>query len=120
MRISDWSSDVCSADLEVSSATGRKGNVLYEIVRTLDGALDEARFVDQVSRNLAAGRFLLTVVGDGITEGTQRIGAFLTTQPGLSFDFALVAMAQYHFHDPLGGEIGRAHVCTPVTNAPLV
>src|SRR3546814_14861894 len=81
MRISDWSSDVCSADLEVSSATGRKGNVLYEIVRTLDGALDEARFVDQVSRNLAAGRFLLTVVGDGITEGTQRIGAFLTTQP---------------------------------------
>ena len=84
---------------EISSATGRKGNVLYEIVRGLGGALDEARFVDQISRNLAAGRFLLMVVGDGITEGTQRIGEYLQAQPGLAFDFALVEMAEYRFDD---------------------
>lgn len=88
---------------EISSATGSKGNVLYELVRGLDGALDEARFVDQVSRNLAAGRFLLMVVGDGITEGTQRIGEYLKAQPGLAFDFALVEMAEYRFSDPLSG-----------------
>jgi hypothetical protein len=82
---------------EISSATGRKGNVLFELVRGLGGALDEARFVDQVSRNLAAGRFLLMVVGDGITEGTQRIGEYLQAQPGLAFDFALVEMAEYRF-----------------------
>ena len=84
---------------EISSATGRKGNVLFELVRGLGGALDEARFVDQVSRNLAAGRFLLMVVGDGITEGTQRIGEYLQAQPGLAFDFALVEMAEYRFAD---------------------
>ena len=89
---------------EVSRATGRSGNALYQMVAGQAGALEEARFVDQVSRNLAAGRFLLMVVGDGITEGTQRIGEYLVAQPGLAFDFALVEMAQYAWADENGAE----------------
>lgn len=89
---------------EVSRATGRSGNTLYQMVAGQGGALEEARFVDQVSRNLAAGRFLLMVVGDGITEGTQRIGEYLVAQPGLAFDFALVEMAQYAWADADGTE----------------
>ena len=89
---------------EVSRATGRSGNALYQMVAGQAGALEEARFVDQVSRNLAAGRFLLMVVGDGITEGTQRIGEYLVAQPGLAFDFALVEMAQYAWEDEDGTE----------------
>lgn len=89
---------------EVSRATGRSGNALYEMVAAQDNALEEASFVDQVSRNLAAGRFLLMVVGDGITEGTQRIGEYLIAQPGLAFDFALVEMAQYGWTDDGGTE----------------
>ena len=89
---------------EVSRATGRSGNALYQMVAGQAGALEEARFVDQVSRNLAAGRFLLMVVGDGITEGTQRIGEYLIAQPGLAFDFALVEMAQYVWKDESGCE----------------
>lgn len=89
---------------EVSRATGRRGNALYELVAAETDGLDEARFVDQVSRNLAAGRFLLLVVGDGIAEGTQRIGEYLVAQPGLAFDFGLVEMAQYVWHDGLGRE----------------
>lgn len=69
-----------------------------------ESCLDRKRFVDQVSRNLAAGRFLLMVVGDGITEGTQRIGEYLIAQPGLAFDFALVEMAQYAWSDADGTE----------------
>lgn len=87
---------------EVSRATGRGGNALYELVAAQEGALSEARFVDQVSRNLAAGRFLLLVAGDGITEGTRRIGEYLIAQPGLAFDFALVEMAQYAWTDAAG------------------
>jgi hypothetical protein len=87
---------------EVSRATGRKGNALYELVAAAHAGLDEARFVDRVSRNLAAGRFLLLVVGDGIAEGTQRIGEYLVAQPGLAFDFALVEMAQYSWRDGSG------------------
>ena len=44
------------------------------------------------------------VLGDGITEGTQRIGKYLITQPGLAFDFALVEMAQYVWNDEGGCE----------------
>jgi hypothetical protein len=91
---------------EVSRATASSGNALYELVAAEGGAegLDEARFVDQVSRNLAAGRFLLLVVGDGIAEGTQRIGEYLVAQPGLAFDFALIEMAQYAWTDTAGIE----------------
>jgi len=89
---------------EVSRATGRSGNALYELVAAEAEGLDEARFVDQVSRNLAAGRFLLLVVGDGIAEGTQRIGEYLVAQPGLAFDFGLVEMAQYVWRDGAGHE----------------
>jgi len=87
---------------EVSRATGRKGNALYELVAAEVAGVDEAQFVDRVARNLAAGRFLLMVVGDGITEGTQRIGEYLVAQPGLAFDFALVEMAQYRWSDASG------------------
>ena len=89
---------------EISSATGRKGNVLLDLISDAPGALSEAAFVDQVSRNLASGRFLLMVVGDGIAEGTQRIGEYLQGQPGLSFTFALVEMAQYRLSDRGGAE----------------
>ena len=84
---------------EVSSATKRHGNVLFDLVREAGGESDEARFVDQVSRDLHAGRFLLLIVGDGITEGTQRIGEFLADHGGLAFDFGLIEVAQYCFHD---------------------
>jgi len=88
---------------QIAIATKRQGNVLYELVRQAGAVVDEARFVDQVSRDLAAGRFLLLIVGDGITEGTQRIGEFLNLHAGLAFDFAMIEMAQYRFADPVTG-----------------
>lgn len=80
---------------QISIATRRQGNVLYTLAREAGGTLEEADFVDRVSRDLAAGRFLLLVVGDGITEGTRRIGEYLRDQPGLAFTFGLVEMAEY-------------------------
>ena len=80
---------------QVAIATHRRGNVLFDLAREAGGALDEAEFVDRVSRDLSAGRFLLLVVGDGITEGTRRIGEYLRDQPGLAFTFGLIEMAEY-------------------------
>jgi hypothetical protein len=80
---------------QISIATRRQGNVLYELAQAAGDTLEEADFVDRVSRDLAAGRFLLLVVGDGITEGTRRIGEYLRDQPGLAFTFGLVEMAEY-------------------------
>jgi hypothetical protein len=77
--------------------------VLYDLVREAGCDLDEARFVDRVSRDLKSGRFLLLIVGDGIAEGTQRIGEYLRRSAGLAFDFGMIEMAQYRFADPATG-----------------
>lgn len=79
------------------------GNVLYELVRRAGGEMTEAAFVDRVTRDLAAGRFLLLIVGDGITEGARRIGEYLERQAGLAFDLGLIEMAEYRFPDPVTG-----------------
>lgn len=60
--------------------------------------------MDGVERDLAAGRFLLLVAGDGITEGAQRIGEYLRHQPGLAFGFGLVEIAEYRIRDETGRE----------------
>ena len=41
-------------------------------MRAQHDTLVEADFVDDVTRNLNEGRFLLMVVGDGIREGVER------------------------------------------------
>ena len=87
---------------QISIATKRQGNVLYTQACEAGGTLDEARFVDRVSRDLAAGRFLLLIAGDGITEGTRRIGEYLRAQPGLAFEFALIEFAEYRVEDASG------------------
>lgn len=89
---------------QVSIATRRQGNVLFNLAQEAGGALGEAEFVDRVTRDLAAGRFLLLVVGDGIAEGTRRIGEYLRDQPGLAFSFGLIEIAEYRHQDGHGQE----------------
>lgn len=91
----------------VSNRLNRPGNVLFALARDAGSTMTESTFVDRVTRDLAAGRFLLLVVGDGITEGTRRIGEFLSGQAGLAFEFGLVEMAEYRFADPETGASRR-------------
>lgn len=86
----------------VSSRLKRPGNVLYEHIRAAGGTIPESALVDRLDRDLAAGRFLLLIVGDGITEGAQRIGAFLTRHAGLAFDLAMIEIAEYRDRDEAG------------------
>jgi hypothetical protein len=106
---------------QVSIATRRQGNVLYALAREAGGALDEAEFVDRVTRDLSSGRFLLLVVGDGIAEGTRRIGEYLRAQPGLAFAFGLIEMAEYRHTDAGGAEhtIMPGIVIDPVVTLPV-
>ena len=48
------------------------------------------------------GCFLLLVAGDGIAEGTRRIGEYLRDQPGLAFGFGLIEIAEYRYVDEAG------------------
>lgn len=56
---------------------------------------DEQLFTDNVSRNLARGRFLLLIVGDGIRESVEDMAAYLSQNPQLYFTLALVELQVY-------------------------
>lgn len=107
-QILDYAKELASWDYErlsraVGSATGRSGDALWDIAAAQDPNIEQAVFVDDVTRNLREGRFLLAIVGDGIREGVESIAAFLQNQPGLRFSFALVEMAVYRMPSEPGG-----------------
>lgn len=80
---------------EVSRATGKKGNILYELIKADNSKISESEFVDEVSRSLQKGQFLLLIVGDGIREGAAAITDFLSDVGNMEFTFGLVELAIY-------------------------
>lgn len=99
-QILDYTKEIALWDYEdlqrvVSLNTGMKGNVLYNKVRKEKPDLVEAEFVDNVSRHLKRGEFLLLIVGDGIREGVENIVDFVQRHSGLHFNLALVEAALY-------------------------
>jgi len=104
-EISRWSYQ------ELSDAVGRAAkrpgtsNALFELVREQNDTIDEPTFVDDVTRNLESGRFLLLVVGDGIREGVERIADYLQQSAGIRFTFGLVELAIFEMPDESAGGI---------------
>ena len=103
-QILDYSKELASwnyEDLqrEVSRALERKGNVPYELVRSQAPNTDERQFVDNVSRHLRRGEFLLLIIGDGIRESVENIVNFVQSHSGLHFNLALVEAALYRDTD---------------------
>lgn len=100
-QILDYAKDLASwgyEDLQrqVSLALGREGsNVLYELVSKRNPDVVEAEFVDNVTRHLDRGEFLLLIVGDGIRERAEKIVEFVQRHSGLHFNLALVEAALY-------------------------
>ena len=84
---------------EVSKALKKKGNVLFELIRENAPHTNEAEFVDNVTRHLKRGEFLLLIVGDGIREGVENIVNFVQQHSGLHFNLALVEAALYRDAD---------------------
>ena len=84
-------------DLEQAVRTARKepSFSLYDFVAGTEEELEEAAFVDAVTRNLRQGRFLLLIVGEGIRESVVAIGDFLQQNALLSFAFALVEIKMF-------------------------
>ncbi len=74
-EISQWSYE------DLQNAIGRSHGIhersLYKWVSSNAETLDEQDFIDNVSRNLRRGRFLLLIIGDGIKENVAQIAEFL-------------------------------------------
>src|SRR3546814_3131776 len=106
MRISDWSSDVCSSDLNVARALRQRGAcdgtkvAFYMRNRPEYGELMAACFKGRLTHVNINYRYVaeevLYIFADSDSE---------------------VIVYSSEFRDC---KIGRAHVCTPVTNAHLV
>src|SRR3546814_9919787 len=107
MRISDWSSDVCSSDVGVYREMG------YRAVRAQSG-------IPGVKGAYGVGKGdLYYEPADGTlpTETLWSTTAYLNHAPKLFDRLRAVYGDEIELlHD----EIGSAHVCTPVTNAHLV
>ena len=92
-ELASWEYD--DLQREVSRALGRKGNAPYDLVREQTPQVEQASFVDNVSRHLKRGEFLLLIIGDGIREGVKNIVQFVQSYSGLHFNLALVEAALY-------------------------
>lgn len=92
-ELASWSYE--DLQREVSKALNRTGNVLYELARNRDPEVEESAFVDNVTRHLRRGEFLLLIVGDGIREGVRNIVDFVQRHSGLHFNLALVEAALF-------------------------
>lgn len=111
-QIIDYAKDLAAwtyADLDAAirkaePVAGSPSQGLFATVAAASGpeGLEEARFVDAVSRNLARGRFLLLIIGDGIQEGTEGITRFLQEHAQLHFTFGLVELAIYELPERAG------------------
>src|SRR3546814_7688500 len=104
MRISDWSSDVCSSDLIDLAGLQQdaRGDVLCG-----SGTFDPP------TTKLDAN-------GHGSPYATYGFAAQIA-EMAVDLDLGMVKVLRMAAaHDVGRAEIGRAHVCTPVTNAQLV
>ncbi|MGG5807784.1 hypothetical protein [Falsiroseomonas sp. CW058] len=88
------------ADLQaaVSQRLGRASS-LFGTVAARHPGLDEAAFVDAVSRNLARGRFLLLVAGDGIRQETEAIAEYVQDHAALRFTLGLMEVRGFALPD---------------------
>jgi hypothetical protein len=123
-QIIDYAKDFATWDYQTLEAavnrsrtlgggSAAKPRSLYEMV-SQGSEIDEASFVDAVSRNLKRGRFLLLIVGDGIREGVESMTEFLQQYAGLHFTLAIVELAL--FQVPTGGYIAQPRVLARTTN----
>ena len=99
-QIVDYAQALSEMDYEtfekqILLARDGKEKSLFEIVNNEENTIDEKDFVDSVSRNLKAGRFLLLIFGDGIQENAENLIRFLNEYSRLSFTLSMVEINLY-------------------------
>src|SRR3546814_8862962 len=120
VRISDWSSDVCSSDLELLQQGAERGELLVGVGVV---ALDHG----QGGHGLAGHRVAFALLPIAYLERLRQLRRRVV-QRGCEHEVLLDAQAADGLlREALGDaaedvtvELGREHVCTPVTNAQLV
>lgn len=76
---------------------------LFEIIQEYYPDIEEQSFIDHVQTNLKKGRFLLTIIGDGIRENMEELANYIHQNGNLNFTLCLIELPIYK--NPLGGEL---------------
>lgn len=95
-ELSHWSYETLDAAIRAAHRRDQgTARSLFDVVREQHGELDEAQFIDAVSRSLRRGELLLLIAGDGIRENVGAITNFIEDHGTLHFTFGLIEMAIY-------------------------
>lgn len=84
-----------TASQKAQKAMGLPVTSLYSVACSKAAHIDEAEFIDAVSRNLRSGRAVIAVVGDGIREDILPLASLLQSHAGHRFTFALVELGVF-------------------------
>lgn len=84
-------------DLEraVLNSRGNDKTSLIELMQESCPDLDSTEFVDSINTNLANGRILLLIAGDGIRENAEELLDFLNQYSRMRFVLAMIEMPVY-------------------------
>lgn len=94
-ELSKWTfADLNKAIISFNKLYNNNSDGILEMVRKLTelDEADEQFFIDNISKNLKRGRFLLLIVGDGIRESVEDMIEYLSQSPQLHFTLALIEL----------------------------
>jgi hypothetical protein len=82
----------------VRKALGSPSMTLWSLVSD-QSALEQAQFVDAISRRLRQSHFMVLIIGDGIQEGVESLTSYLQLHAGLHVGLALVDLSIWRDSD---------------------
>jgi len=94
-QILDYAKDLSKWDFkkfETECLKARNDNKtsLLEVLIEYYPEIDESYFIDNVQKNLQKGRFLLTIIGDGIRENMEELTSYIQRYANLNFTLGLI------------------------------
>ena len=105
-ELSHWTYETLDAAVRAARRRDQgAARSLFDVVSEQHSGLDEAQFIDTVSRSLLRGELLLLIAGDGIRENVGAITNFIEDHGTFHFTFGLVEMAIYRMPD--GAHLGE-------------
>ena len=98
-ELSGWTYEQLDLSVRKFSTKYRGDNKLgiVELINAsgISGVIPEKDIIDNISRNLDKGRFLLLIVGDGIREDVESMVEYLNQTPQLHYSLAMVELQAY-------------------------
>jgi len=99
-QILDYAKDLSKwnySKFEKECLKARKENKksLFEIIHEFYPEIEEASFIDNLQNNLKKGRFLLTIIGDGIRGNMEELANYIHRNGNLNFTLGLIELPVY-------------------------